>query len=110
MPTALLEPRASGLRVVVWAIPPHRELIQHGRTGFLAQDPVEMARLVATLGNHEDLRSSVGEAGRVYVRENLYSEACTQAFLDLYKRLTAGDPGRIAPAEEPVDLLQTHRD
>jgi len=69
-----------------------------------------MARLVATLANHEDLRQSVGEAARAYVRENLASEACTQAFLDLYKRLIAGDLGRVAPAEEPVELSRTHRD
>src|SRR3989441_13053892 len=110
MPNALLEARASGLPVVVSDIPPHRELIQHGRTGFLARDPLETARLVAPLANHEDLRSSVGEAGRVYVRENLSSEACTQAFLDLYKRLTAGDPCCIAPAAAPAQLSRTHRD
>ncbi len=69
-----------------------------------------MARLVATLANHEDLRQSVGEAARAYVRENLSSEACTQAFLDLYKRLISGDFGRVAPAEEPVELSRTHRD
>src|SRR3989441_12191341 len=68
MPHALLEAIASGLPVVVSDIPPHRQLIQRGRTGLLARDPLEMARLVATLANHEDLRSSVGEAGRVYVR------------------------------------------
>src|SRR2546425_9967394 len=110
MPNALLEPMASGLPVVVSDIPPHRELIQHGRTGFLAQDPLEMARLVATLANHEDLRSSVGEAGRAYVRENLSSEACTHAFRDLHKCFSAVDTGRSAPAEEPVELSRTHRD
>src|SRR5437899_1511894 len=110
MPHALLAAMASGLPVVVSDVPPHRELIQHGRTGFLARDPLEMARLVATLANHEDLRGSVGEAGRAYVRENLASEACTQAFLDLYKRLIAGELGRVAPAEEPVELSNTHRD
>jgi len=110
MPNALLEAMAAALPVVVSDIPPHRELIQHGRTGFLARDPLEMARLVATLANHEDLRRSVGEAARVYVRENLSSEACTQAFLDLYKRLIAGDAGRSAPAEEPVETSNTHRD
>src|SRR2546427_13157125 len=108
MPNAFLEAMASALPVVVSNIPPHRELIQHGRTGFLARDPLEMARLVATLANYEDLRSSVGEAGRAYVRENLSSEACTLAFLDLYKRLTGCDPRPIAPAEESLEGWQGH--
>ena len=110
MPNALLEAMASALPVVVSDIPPHRELIQHERTGFLARDPLDMAHLVGTLADNEDLRRSIGEAGRAYVRENLASEACTQAFLELYKRLIAGDGGRVAPAEESVDLPNTHRD
>ncbi len=110
MPNALLEAMASALPVVVSDIPPHRELIQHGRTGFLARDPKEMGQIVAHLAKNEELRRSVGDAARVYVRENLASEACTQAFLDLYKRLIAGDFGRIAPAEEPIKLSRTHRD
>lgn len=110
MPNALLEAMAAGLPVVVSDIPPHRELIQHGRTGFLARDPREMAHLVETLANNEDLRHSMGEAARAHVRENLASEACTAAFLGLYKRLIAGDLGRVAPDEEPVELSHTHRE
>src|SRR5207245_5658580 len=110
MPNALLEAMAGALPVVVSDIPPHRELIQHGRTGFLARDPIEMAHQVTTLANHEDLRRSVGDAARTYVREHLDSEACTAAFLELYKRLISGDLGRDAPVEEPVELLGTHRD
>ncbi len=110
MPNALLEAMAAALPVVVSDIPPHRELIQHARTGFLARDPREMAHLVETLANNEDLRRSMGDAARVYVRENLASEACTEAFLDLYKRLVAGDVSRVTSAEEPVEVSKTHRD
>jgi len=110
MPNALLEAMAAALPVVVSDIPPHRELIQHGRTGFLARDPMEMAHQVTTLANHEDLRHSVGDAARVYVREHLDSEACTAAFLELYKGLVAGEPDRGAPADEPVERSNTHRD
>src|SRR3989442_7831586 len=109
MPNALLEAMAGALPVVVSDIPPHRELIQHGRTGFLARDPIEMAHQVTTLANHEDLRRSVGDAARVYVRENLDSEACNHAFLELFKRLIAGESGG-APAAESADVSSIHRD
>src|SRR5207245_125999 len=101
---------AAALPVVVSDIPPHRELMQHGRTGFLARDSMEMAHQVTTLANHEDLRHSVGDAARAYVREHLDSEACTAAFLELYKGLVAGEPDRGAPADEPVERSNTHRD
>jgi glycosyltransferase involved in cell wall biosynthesis len=112
MPNALLEAMAAALPVVVSDIPPHRELIQHGRTGFLARDPIEMAHQVTILANHEDQRRSMGDAARVYVRENLDSEACTQAFLDLYKRLIAGESSRLTPAEaeESAELSTTQRE
>ncbi len=85
LPNAVIEAMSAGLPVVASDIPPHRELVRVGRTGFLASDPAAMARSVATLAKDESLRREMGVAARTFVREHLTSEACMQAFLDLYR-------------------------
>src|SRR5256885_3902383 len=76
---------SAGLPVVASDIPAHREVVRVGRTGFLASDPAAMARSVATLAKDEGLRREMGVGARTFVRDHLTSEACTQAFLDLYR-------------------------
>jgi len=85
LPNAVLEAMSAGLPVVASDIPPHRELVHHGRTGFLATDPVAMTGFVETLAKDEGLRREMGAAGRAFIREHLTSEQCTQAYLELYR-------------------------
>src|SRR5207244_1912357 len=64
-PNAVIEAMAAGVPVVVSDIAAHREIIEHGRTGFLASDPESMARCVDTLGPRESRRSGApGSCGR----------------------------------------------
>jgi len=98
LPNAVMEAMAAGLPVVASDIPPHRELIEHGRTGFLASDPASMARLVADLKEDEGLRSKVGGAARRYIQDHLTSEACGRAYIELYKAIVE-DGSTSAPAD-----------
>jgi len=110
MPNALLEAMAAGLPVVASDIPPHRELIHRARTGFLASDPEMMSELISALARNEELRKSMGEAARAYVREHLSADACTRSFLELYKGLLSGDLPQATPTEEPIEVSPTQRD
>ena len=76
---------AAGVPVVVSDIAAHREIIEHGRTGFLASDPESMARFVDTLAKDSRLRQEIGSRGRALVFERFSAEACAQAHLDLYR-------------------------
>jgi glycosyltransferase involved in cell wall biosynthesis len=110
LPNAVLEAMSAGLPVVASDIPPHRELVQHGRTGFLAWDPKAMTRFVDRLANDEGLRLEMGSRGRAFVREYLTSESCTQAYLDLYRFILDREGSRIpqavlSPRGEEFDLV-----
>jgi len=84
-PNAVIEAMAAGVPVVVSDIAAHREIIEHGRTGFLASDPESVARFVDTLAKDSRLRQEIGSRGRALVFERFSAEACAQAHLDLYR-------------------------
>jgi glycosyltransferase involved in cell wall biosynthesis len=88
-PNAVIEAMAAGLPCVVSDIAAHREIIEHGRTGFLAESPASMARFIETLRGDTRLQQEVGSRARAFVFERFSAEACAQAHLDLYRSLSA---------------------
>lgn len=86
-PNAVMEAMAAGLPAVVSDITAHREIIEHGRTGFLAPDVESMARYVETLASDARLRREVGSSARARVAEHYSAEACARAHLDLYRTM-----------------------
>lgn len=103
LPNAVMEAMASGLPVVASDIPPHRELIEHGRTGFLASDSESMARFAGELVQDEALRHEVGESGRRFVQGRFAAEACARSYVELYRSVLNGTP-------EPSSTLHTSLD
>ena len=61
----VLQYMAAGLPVVANSFGIHRELVEHGRTGFLADTPAAWREAVATLAAAPDLRRKMGRAARV---------------------------------------------
>jgi glycosyltransferase involved in cell wall biosynthesis len=88
-PNAVMEAMAAGLPVVVSDIPAHREIVEHGKTGFLASDPDAMARFADTLARDPGLRHEIGSRARAFVFERFSAEACAQAHLELYQSILA---------------------
>ncbi len=70
----VLQYMAAGLPVVANPVGVHNELIEHGRTGFLAQTRLEWAAAVERLSASPELRREMGARGRRFV-EQQYSVA-----------------------------------
>jgi glycosyltransferase involved in cell wall biosynthesis len=67
LPVAVMEAMATGLPVVATDIVGNRDLVQHGRTGWLASSEDELADGVMRLARDAALRVSWGSAAREYV-------------------------------------------
>ena len=88
-PNAVIEAMAAGIPPVVSDIVAHREIIEHGKTGFLVDGPAAMARFVETLAGDPGLRREIGSRGRAFVFDRFSAEACAQAHLKLYRSLSS---------------------
>ena len=55
---------AAGLPVVANAVGVHQKMIEHGRTGFLADTPEEWAEAISRLSENPSLRQRMGAAAR----------------------------------------------
>jgi len=88
-PNAVIEAMAAGLPSVVSDIDAHREIIEHGRTGFLAESPASMARQIDALAGDPRLQREIGSRARAFVFERFSAAAAAQAHLELYRSLAS---------------------
>ena len=86
-PNAVIEAMAAGLPSVVSDIDAHREIIEHGRTGFLAESPASMARQIEALAGDPRMQREIGSRARAFVFERFSAAAAAQAHLELYRSL-----------------------
>lgn len=63
-PLFLVQAMAAGLPCVALDCDQHREVIEHGKTGFLCTSEQEMVRQIAALVDNPDLRARIGTAAR----------------------------------------------
>ena len=73
-PLFLVQAMAAGLPCVALDCDQHREVIEHGKTGFLCASERDMVRQIATLVDDPDLRKQIGEAARMSTNAR-FSEA-----------------------------------
>lgn len=89
-----MEALACGTPVIAFDIAAVREIIEHGRTGFLVRDVAEMAKAIGAT------RSIDPEHCRRIARDFFPVARTSAAYLDLYSRLAGGadDHGRPSVA------------
>jgi len=94
MPNSILEAWAAGLPVVAADTIAHREILGVG-TGLLYSDRPGLKAQVAGLLADPTRARSMGQAGRLHVREHFGMEAAARRYLQLYEQIVAGTP--LAP-------------
>jgi glycosyltransferase involved in cell wall biosynthesis len=90
----VLQYMAAGLPVVGNPVGMNREMIVHGRTGFLAQTAAEWAEAVGRLADNPQLRAEMGAAGRALVEREYAIGRWAPQFARLVDRLGHAGAGR----------------
>jgi glycosyltransferase involved in cell wall biosynthesis len=87
LPNVVLEAYAQGRAVVATAVGGTPEVVEHGRSGILLQDPSDpdaMAAAILRLLKNEGLRGKMGAAGKEDVRRKFNFESQTASYEKLY--------------------------
>lgn len=89
LPYALLEAMAVGLPAVATAVGGVAELIEHGRSGYVARprDPTGLAARLRPLLESPALRAAVGSAARQRVADRFHEPVLIARTIALYDRL-----------------------
>jgi glycosyltransferase involved in cell wall biosynthesis len=93
-PQVILEAMAAGLPVIASDLPAHRDVIQHGSTGWLVRSAGELAEALNTLETPH-INRSIGEQARNWVATHIGTwDDCVRRYQGAYRRLveTNGDP------------------
>jgi len=84
MPLVVTEAMALGRPVVASDIPAHRELIEHGRTGFLAAREIDFVSALRELLRDPALRARIGSNARIEARSKFSPDEMARRYAELY--------------------------
>ncbi|MGC3976660.1 MAG: glycosyltransferase [Nitrospira sp.] len=89
IPMVLLEALALQRPVVATRVGGIPEVIEHGRTGLLAEpsDPSSLARLIQQLSEDPTLAASIGKAGRTRVETEFTAGTMADKTAELYEQV-----------------------
>lgn len=89
-PQVMLEAMAACLPVIASNLPAHRDIIQHGQTGWLVHSGEECREALTYLEEPEHNRR-IGKAAHNWVKENIGTwDDCASRYFDAYRSLTKG--------------------
>jgi glycosyltransferase involved in cell wall biosynthesis len=89
MSNSIMEAMAAGVPVVASDIPPNRELVVNGETGYLVRvgDSVGMAQFTDRILADASLAQRLGAAGRERMRDNFSIDRMVAAHAELYREV-----------------------
>ena len=86
MPISVLEAMALGKPVVATDIVGNRDLVIHGKTGFLAKNAEDFIRYVKILVDDQQRRRRMGDEGRMIIQSKYDIKHIVKQFQALYER------------------------
>ena len=89
----LIEAAAAGRPIVASDVPGCREVVSHGKNGFLVppKDPRALADAISRLLSDRDLRTRMGQAGRDIALERFSDKLVNAKTLQIYSSLLGAD-------------------
>lgn len=86
---SIMEAMAAGLPIVASDIPPNRELVVHGETGYLAPvgDRVAFAQLAQRLLHDRGLAGQLGTAGRARIASEFSVQKMVDGYAKIYREV-----------------------
>jgi len=94
----VLQYMAAGLPVVANPVGMNRQMVIHGRTGFLASTAPEWAAAISRLAADPELRQQMGRAGRELVERHFSVTRWAPEVAAVIASLGAGRPGGKTPS------------
>ncbi len=86
-PQVILEAMAARLPIIASDIPAHRNMIEHQKTGWVANSKESLREALQWL-NVKDVNMCVGKAAAEWVKEHIGTwDDCAQRYVSLYERL-----------------------
>ena len=93
----VLQYMAAGLPVISSPAGVNKEIVQHGKTGFLAENPDGWQKAIKKLFSEPDLRSAMGKAGQKRVTEHFSIDATFKKMSECLNSLVQKDNHRPRP-------------
>jgi glycosyltransferase involved in cell wall biosynthesis len=89
VPRVLIEAAAVGVPVISTNLPGCKEVVRHGKNGFLvpSKDSHALAEKIATLLNNSALREKMGHAGRLRAEREFDIRIVNERTLNIYEEL-----------------------
>lgn len=97
-----------GVPTICSAVGANREVIQHGKNGFLAATPAEWIARVQELAADSSLRRRLGAEGRLTVEERYSMTGCANLFAEVVREVIENHgavPDRLRGVKKSVDRI-----
>ncbi|MFM0352660.1 glycosyltransferase family 4 protein [Paraburkholderia nemoris] len=112
MPLALVEAQVAGIPAVVTDVVGNRDVVIHGKTGFVATSRVELREYIEILRSNPSLRNSMGQAAATSAVERFCLDVKFRQWVSLYEDAVASAVTSVNTAREPsnIELASSRRE